>query len=55
MTLKLPEKIKEVIQLPMLKYFHTIANMVDNFRRDILHKPISEIDISKWRLAYDTA
>ncbi len=49
------EKIKEVIQLPMLKYFHTIANMVDNFRRDILHKPISEIDISKWRLAYDTA
>jgi len=49
------EEIKEVIQLPMLDYFHTIANFVDHFRRAILSKPISEIDMSLWRLSYDTA
>lgn len=48
------EKIKEVIQRPMLAYFHTIANFVDNFRRAILGKPLTEIDMSQWRLSYDT-
>lgn len=49
------EEIKEVIQLPMLNYFHTIANFVDHFRRALLSKPISLIDMNQCRLAYDTA
>ncbi len=48
------EEVKEVIQRPMLDYYRTIANFVDNFRRAILGRPIPDIDMSRWRLSYDT-
>jgi len=48
------EKIRDVIQLPMLDYFRSIANFVDCFRRDILGRPLSDIDTSQWRLSLDT-
>jgi hypothetical protein len=49
------EKISEVIQQPMLDYFRSIANFVDCFRRDILGRPLSDIDTSQWRISLDTA
>jgi hypothetical protein len=39
----------------MLDYFRSIANFVDCFRRDILGRPLSDIDTSQWRISLDTA
>ena len=48
------EDIPEAIQRPMLNWYGTIANFVDRFRRAILARGLTEIDMGGWRLSYDT-
>jgi len=49
------EEIKEVIPRPMLDWYGTIAHFVDRFRRAILARGLTEINMDGWRLSYDTA
>jgi hypothetical protein len=49
------EEITEVIQRPMLEWYGTIAHFVDRFRRALLTRALSDINMDGWRLSYDTA
>lgn len=47
-------EIKETIQRSMLDWYKTIAHFVDRFRRAILTRGLTDIDMDDWRLSYDT-
>lgn len=49
------DRLKEVIQRPMLEWYVTVANFVERLKRSMLTCVMSDLDISGWRLALDTA
>ena len=49
------ENIKEVIQCPTLHWYGTLKHFVERFRRAILMRELTEIDMKNWRLTYATA
>lgn len=48
------DRIGHTICQPMLEWYGTIKNLMDKFKRYVLMKPLSDIDISGWRLQFNT-
>jgi hypothetical protein len=49
-----PDQIIHTICRSMLEWYGTIKTVMDKFKRYILMKPLSDIDVSGWRLEFNT-
>ena len=48
-------RIRDTIRRPMLEWYGSIGNLVARLKISLLMNPLSDIDISGWRLECDTA
>ena len=50
-----PDRIRDTIRRPMLEWYKSIGNLVARLKLSLLMNPLSDIDMSGWRLECDTA
>ena len=49
-----PDRIKHTIRERMMEWYGTIKNLMCKFKRSIITRHLSQIDIREWRLEFDT-
>lgn len=50
-----PDRIATTIQRPMLEWYGSVRNLMARLRTALLTRCMDDIDISSWRLTFDTA
>lgn len=50
-----PERIATTIQRSMMEWYGSVRNLMARIRTALLTRPIDDIDMSGWRLTFDTA